>query len=174
MTGIIALAYCSRPVTFSFDQVDDILAVSRRKNAQAGLTGALIYDNRTFLQWLEGSVGSIREVFARISRDERHTDVTLLTVRRLNGRWFPDWSMTAAVTRDQTLRSLRLKPHLSLNRFDPFGWSDEDAAAFMHALSDYLTRRPAPPSEALSEPVMPEKPAADPLDRLERHLHRLS
>ena len=174
MTDIVALAYCSRPVSFSFDQIDEILAQSRRNNPPAGLTGALIYDNRTFLQWLEGGVDPIRDVFARISRDERHTDVRLLTVRKLNGRWFPDWSMTAVVTQDQELRALKLKPHLSLNRFDPFGWSDEDAATFMHALSDYLTRRPAPASEELSGSETPRMPATGPVERLEQRLQRLS
>lgn len=170
MAGLVGITYCSRPIGFSFDQVDEILRVSRRNNERDALTGALIYDNNTFLQWLEGGEEEIRQVFSRISHDTRHTGIKLLTVRRLDDRWFPKWSMTAAVTQDQTLRGLKLVDHISLASFDPFGWSEEDVACFMSALSDYLARRPAPKSEPLQEHVEPRKPARDPMASLDRHL----
>ena len=173
MTDLVGMAYCSRPTHFSFEQVDEILQVSRRNNERDALTGALIYDNTTFLQWLEGGEDEIRQVFGRISRDPRHGEIKLMTVRKLEDRWFPDWSMTAAVTQDQTLRALKLMPHLSLSRFEPYGWSDEDVTCFMTALSDYLTRRPAPKSERLQEQVTPRKPPTDPVTSLDRHLRRV-
>ncbi|MFB9149934.1 BLUF domain-containing protein [Roseovarius ramblicola] len=174
MSTIVGIAYCSRPVSFSFEQTDDILAVSRANNARAGITGALIYDNTAFLQALEGTPEEIRAVFNRISRDSRHTGIRLLSVRKLQDRLFPDWSMTAAVTQDQTLRGLKLVPHLSLVRFNPFAWSDADVSDFMNALSDYLTRRPAPKSEPVTESVSPHRVSTDPVARLDRHLDRLS
>jgi len=170
MANLIGMAYCSRPTEFSFEQVDEILRVSRRNNERDALTGALIYDNTAFLQWLEGGQEDIRQVFARISRDSRHGGIRILAVCRLTDRWFPDWSMTAAVTRDQKLRGLKLVPHISLSSFDPFGWSDDDTTTFMSALSDYLTRRPAPKSEPLREKVVPLRPEPDPMARLDRHL----
>ena len=54
VTNLVGIAYCSRPVEFSFEEVENILRVSQEKNAQAAITGALVYDNFTFLQWLEG------------------------------------------------------------------------------------------------------------------------
>ncbi|WP_158514983.1 BLUF domain-containing protein [Nioella nitratireducens] len=172
MSKLIGVAYCSKATQFSFREVDEILKVSRTNNARDGLTGALIYDNATFLQWLEGGESEIRQVFGRISRDERHSEIKLLSVRSLEGRWFPDWSMTAAVTEGQTLRGLKLVPHISLSGFDPYGWSEEDVATFMTSLSDYLTRRPAPKSERLPEQVAPRKLSHDPMVCLDRHLRR--
>lgn len=173
MQDLVGMAYCSRPTGFSFGQVDEILRVSRRNNDRDALTGALIYDNTTFLQWLEGGEEEIRRAFGRISRDLRHAKIEILTVRKLEDRWFPDWTMTAAVTQDQVLRGLKLVPHLSLAKFDPFRWSDEDVTCFMTALSDYLVRRPAPKSERLQEQVTPRKPPSDPLKSLDRHLRRI-
>lgn len=170
MTSIVGFAYCSRPVNFSFEQVNEILQSSRRNNERDALTGALIYDNRTFLQWLEGGASEIRAVFSRICQDPRHTQIRILTVRKLEDRWFPDWSMTAAVTEDQTLRGLKLVPHLSLKQFDPFGWSEADVSCFMDALSDYLTRRPTPKSEQLPQKVTPHMAVRDPMTRLDSHL----
>ena len=173
MPQIVGIAYCSRPTQFSFDMIDSILDVSRRNNQRDALTGALIYNDRTFLQWLEGGNQEIRDVFNRISRDSRHTGLRLMTVRKLDDRWFPDWSMTAAVTEDETLRGLKLVPHLSLSQFDPFNWSDADITAFMEALSDYLTRRPAPKSDRIPDDVKPQTPITDPMTRLDRHLRRI-
>ncbi|PIV73172.1 MAG: hypothetical protein COW55_14000 [Rhodobacteraceae bacterium CG17_big_fil_post_rev_8_21_14_2_50_65_11] len=172
MSTLIGMAYCSRATQFSFDEVDEILQVSRRNNARDGLTGALVYDNTTFLQWLEGGEAEIRDVFSRISRDSRHGDIKLLTVRSLAGRWFPDWSMTAAVTEGKALRGLKLVAHISLSGFAPHDWSEADVTTFMTSLSDYLTRRPAPKSEPLQTPVEPRKLASDPMASLDRQLRR--
>lgn len=172
MSELVGFAYCSRSAGFSFSELEEILEVSRRNNTRDGLTGALVYDDKTFLQWLEGGQAEIRDVFERISRDSRHTEIMLLTVRRLEDRWFPDWSMTAAVTEGQTLRGLKLKPHISLAGFAPHAWSETDVTTFMTSLSDYLTRRPAAKSERLQAKVEPRKPVADPMASLDRCLRR--
>jgi hypothetical protein len=174
MTDIVGIAYCSTPISFSFEKVDAILAVSRARNAASGITGALVYDNKTFLQWLEGTSADVRATWERISKDTRHTGIKLLSVRKLDDRLFPDWSMTAAVTEDQTLRSLKLVPHISLTRFDPFNWSEQDIVLFMDSLSDYLTRRPAPKSEPLVKAVPPRGSDRDLVSHLDQLLDRIS
>jgi hypothetical protein len=134
----------------------------------------LVYDNNNYVQWLEGEPVAVRDVFERISRDPRHAEIKLLVVRKLSDRWFPTWSMTAAVTQDQTLRGLKLVPHLSLANFNPSEWSDVDAVSFMDALSDYLIRRPTPTSEPMPEPEEPQRGRVDPVVRLDRHLSRIA
>lgn len=42
------------------------------KNAEAEVTGILLYDGQHFFQVLEGSVDNVHTVFQRISQDERH------------------------------------------------------------------------------------------------------
>lgn len=173
MPSLVGIAYCSQPVNFSFEAVDDILSVSQRNNLGAALTGALIYDNKTFLQWIEGGPSEIRALFERISNDPRHSRIKLLSVRKLENRLFPDWTMTAAVTQDQTLRGLTLVPHLSLADFNPANWSEADVSSFMDALSDYLTRRPAPRSVSVMRPVAPRRPPVNALNHLDQSLVKL-
>lgn len=174
MTRFVGLAYCSKPVNFSFKQTDEILQISRRNNERDALSGALVYDNSTYLQWLEGGASEIRSVFERICRDPRHSGIKILTVQELDDRWFPEWSMTAAVTQDQTLRGLKLLPHVSLSRFDPFAWSEADVTCFMDALSDYLTHRPVPKSKPLDEDrVSPRRVESNPFADLDRRLQRM-
>lgn len=173
MTRLIGIAYCSQLVDFSFENIDEILSVSQRNNLEAGLTGALIYDNKSFLQWLEGGAAEIRAVFERIANDPRHSNVKLLSVRILENRLFPNWTMTAAVAQDQTLRGLTLVPHLSLVEFTPAQWSETDVVCFMDALSDYLTHRPAPKSAPTLSPDMPSQSPTDALRRLEQSLSNI-
>lgn len=170
MEKLVGMAYCSRAVNFSFEEMEEILQVSRRNNAKAAMTGALIYDNTTYLQWLEGEEANLRDLFQRISQDSRHRDIRLLTVHRLEGRWFPDWDMAAAVTEGQTLRGLRLVRHITLCGFDPFGWSDTETTCFMMGLSDYMTRKAAPKSTPVNDQVELRNPGRDPAKSLDRHL----
>jgi hypothetical protein len=55
----------------------DIIRVSHNRNSRYGLTGALILVDGHFLQVLEGNAIRVRERYARIATDPRHTDVEL-------------------------------------------------------------------------------------------------
>lgn len=73
-----------------------ILAVARRHNAEAGITGALLHSRRWFAQVLEGERGAIEALYARIQRDPRHREVTLLALHPATHRVFARWSMIHA------------------------------------------------------------------------------
>lgn len=73
--------------------IDAILATARRRNAQAGLTGALIYADGRFAQLLEGSPEALEEVLSRLSRDPRHTEMETLEAVEEATRVFTAWTM---------------------------------------------------------------------------------
>lgn len=88
------LIYSSRAVDGTDrDALRDILAASRDRNAEEGVTGCLLYSGTAFLQVLEGEEGPVRETFARIRRDPRHTDVRVLVDEGAPDRAHGDWSM---------------------------------------------------------------------------------
>jgi hypothetical protein len=70
-----------------------ILDVSRRNNAARGVTGALAYHDRAFVQALEGSEAAVEALLATIARDPRHTGVTVCDRARVDERAFGAWSM---------------------------------------------------------------------------------
>ena len=74
-------------------EVEAILAMSRRNNAAAGVTGALMFNAGCFAQVLEGERDAVEATFERIQQDERHGDVSLLAFDRVEGRAFGAWSM---------------------------------------------------------------------------------
>ncbi len=93
------------PVTpKGFDQgIEAILDASQRNNPREGLTGVLAYDDRHFIQVLEGSREAVSRRLLAIFADLRHSDVTLVEFAELSRRRFGDWTM-AFVDRDDSLR----------------------------------------------------------------------
>ncbi|UEM24727.1 BLUF domain-containing protein (plasmid) [Skermanella mucosa] len=74
--------------------VQQILASSRRNNARAGVTGALLFNSGCFAQVLEGPSPAVTETFERIQWDERHSEVLVLEYAAVAARLFPNWSMS--------------------------------------------------------------------------------
>ena len=80
-------------------QLGSLMAVSRRNNEAAGITGALAYDDAWFFQVLEGARSAIWQTFGRINEDDRHTGCLLVEMVDVHERTFGNWWMGLA-TRD--------------------------------------------------------------------------
>ncbi|WP_170315530.1 BLUF domain-containing protein [Nakamurella deserti] len=88
------IIYCSQ-ATYDIapDELVALLDVCRRNNAQAGLSGMLLYSNQSFLQVLEGEPDALSAAYGRIAADERHTNLRLLADAPTSAALFPDWTM---------------------------------------------------------------------------------
>ena len=84
-------------------EIGGILDKSRSRNAEDGITGALMYNDGCFAQVLEGEHDALQETFERIQCDERHDEVCLLGLERVEARGFGNWSM-AYVGQDEASR----------------------------------------------------------------------
>jgi hypothetical protein len=74
-------------------EIKQILAVSRQRNAASHITGALMFNRECFAQVLEGAHDDIQETFERIQCDPRHADVVILDFEPVQTRRFSQWSM---------------------------------------------------------------------------------
>src|SRR5665647_1457444 len=84
----------SETAPFSRTDLKHLLVGSRLRNTEADISGMLIYDRGTFLQMLEGDTAAIFKTFARIERDPRHKDISvLLRDPTAADRAFGHWSM---------------------------------------------------------------------------------
>ncbi len=97
-TDLYKLVYCSRNLIRGNHaevaaELQNILASARRKNARAGVTGALLYNDGNFAQVLEGPLSSVEKIFEVIQCDARHSEVTVVYSGPSVKREFPDWSM---------------------------------------------------------------------------------
>lgn len=75
------------------DELGAIFTTARRRNRELGVTGALLTSGDGFAQVLEGEETVVRDLFERISHDERHERVTLLQSGPVDGRVFGRWAM---------------------------------------------------------------------------------
>ena len=101
------LIFYSSKSTMADDEVEENLAAivesCTRHNKADGVTGVLFYENRYFVQALEGEEAAVRETFDRVKRDTRHTDVKLLVDEPIEERSFPDWAMDTFFVRHPEL-----------------------------------------------------------------------
>lgn len=94
MNDLHSLVYVSsatRPL--STPELEAILAVARRNNRAAGVTGMLLHCNGNFMQVLEGPLGALEETFQRICRSAAHHEIIELVREPVAAREFSDWSM---------------------------------------------------------------------------------
>ena len=94
MSDCYQIIYVSAALApFTLQQLEELLAFSRRRNHSEGLSGLLLYEDGSFLQVLEGPEGAVRRTFQRIERDPRHHRVTRVFGDHRSARMFPEWSM---------------------------------------------------------------------------------
>lgn len=90
--------YCLVYVSIANQEMSDkhleaMLKKARHNNEKAAITGMLLYRDGFFIQALEGELGAIENLFATISKDERHRDVILVYKNPIQKRRFSDWTM---------------------------------------------------------------------------------
>ena len=78
---------------FSEADLKQVLAVSRRNNARAGLSGLLIVHEGRFFQVLEGERATVQARYARILRDPRHRNLSVVQDGPAKERAFGQWKM---------------------------------------------------------------------------------
>ena len=88
------ILYLSRAVQPLSDQdLHELLAQSRRNNAQHGITGILFYSHGRIAQLFEGEEAVADSLFDRIAVDTRHTHVVKHIDKSIAQRSFAEWSM---------------------------------------------------------------------------------
>jgi hypothetical protein len=71
----------------------DIVSTARERNAEAKISGFLMFDRMRYHQILEGDTDKVNVLYERIKADRRHTNVETLALTAISARGFPDWSM---------------------------------------------------------------------------------
>jgi len=117
---LVRLLYASRLDTSreGADAIESILAQSRAKNPEQGITGVLCHGGGVFMQVLEGGRVPVNALYNRIAADKRHREVTLLHYEEIAERRFGNWTM-GQVNLAKINPSILLK-YLEKPELDPF------------------------------------------------------
>jgi hypothetical protein len=78
---------------FTSLELAELLRKARINNAGLGITGMLLYHDRSFMQILEGDKEKVDALFDKIQRDSRHGGVTVFCRSQSVQREFGEWSM---------------------------------------------------------------------------------
>jgi len=113
MESLFQIVYAST-ASESFDRsaLKDMLKGSVRRNAQAGITGLLLYKDGCFLQALEGEEPVVKALFAKICRDPRHHGIIPLIQEPVAQRYFSNSAMA--------FRDLETMDHQDLPGYSEF------------------------------------------------------
>lgn len=106
---------------FASTSLEDILKVGRINNTNNGITGMLCFNNKYFIQCLEGSRKAVNDTYNKILTDERHTDIMLLEYSQIDERVFSDWCM-GCIPKSKFTDPLILKFSASID-FNPYDMS---------------------------------------------------
>ena len=87
------LIYTSNPINFDDFSISNILKSSQKNNKKDGITGALIFREDIFLQFLEGPENKVDKAFNNIASDKRHKDVLKLKEDITDRKLFTSWAM---------------------------------------------------------------------------------
>lgn len=94
MSELAAIAYVSSAsMPLDEDALEALLVTARSRNEELGITGALLYHDGSFFQYLEGPADSVRAVYERIQASPLHRGLIQLLSRRIDHRHFDGWSM---------------------------------------------------------------------------------
>jgi Sensors of blue-light using FAD len=130
---LVRFAYASRAAqSLTGTLTEAILEKSRAKNPALGITGILCYSGNVFIQVLEGGRDEVCELFNAIVRDDRHTNVRILTFEEIRERKFCGWTM-GQVNLAKVNPGLLLKYH-EKPALDPFTCSGHATMALLDEL----------------------------------------
>ena len=94
LNTLISLTFVSTPtIPFSFLGLSRLLCHIYLNNQTNDITGILIFKDNQFTQILEGQESSVEKIWLTIQKDERHTDLQLLSKESIEMRSFIKWSM---------------------------------------------------------------------------------
>ncbi|PXW98834.1 FAD-dependent sensor of blue light [Sphaerotilus hippei] len=129
---LVRLLYASRADGVTGEMIDHILAQSRSRNPQMGITGILCHSGDVFMQVLEGGRAVVNGLYNQIVRDNRHSGVTLLHFEEISERRFSSWTM-GQVNLQRINPSLVLK-YSDKPMLDPFVTSGRASMALLEEL----------------------------------------
>lgn len=128
MKNLVQIIYISRSTFITSEtstgiepNVARILHKSRSNNVKNGLVGVLYFGNGNFFQCLEGEEEAVDTLYQKLEADPRHTNVTLLSKKRITTQSFSNWAMKY-VPIDQAMQKLLLDNGYA--SFDPYIFDD--------------------------------------------------
>ncbi|WP_136678725.1 BLUF domain-containing protein [Neptunomonas sp. XY-337] len=137
MARAVRLVYYSKATRdMSLSDLRDILQTARDNNGDVDVCGMLCYDNRYFLQALEGERAVVNELYLDIADDARHDEIIIISYAEVEKPTFEQWKMGYSAGSDAFYRLLKENGQ---REFEPAAMSAEQAVEFLTAMAAFQT-----------------------------------
>ena len=91
---LIRLLYFSEvSESLSISDINSIIEIATKYNKEIGITGCLYFDEKFFIQVLEGDRFKVSQLYNKISKDNRHKNIVIVDVATIPKRDFAQWSV---------------------------------------------------------------------------------
>ncbi len=94
--GLIYLSVSTLRLPAQAGEVDAIVSSSQERNRSLGVTGALVFTEKRFAQFLEGPADGVDALMDSILSDPRHRNVDIIFRRPIGRRRFATWALAYA------------------------------------------------------------------------------
>lgn len=74
-------------------EIEKILESCKKNNPPLGITGVLLYNDKVFLQLVEGEYKIIIDTYDKIKNDDRHEKCVMLSCGIIKEKSFSSWNM---------------------------------------------------------------------------------
>lgn len=118
------------------EEVTQIIEHSRKSNVKHNLTGVLLHVGNTFFQVLEGSAEELSELYDKILKDPRHTQITRIIFEAIPRRYFAGSSMSLTTMSPAELSTLLDSPDDDAKNLLLAGLDEGRAKKLLRAFSD--------------------------------------
>ncbi|QIK37781.1 EAL domain-containing protein [Caldichromatium japonicum] len=130
-----------------------LLEQARAFNRSQGITGFLLYLNRSFMQLIEGKRERVQALLERIRRDPRHHSLKVIFEGTISQRAFTSWSMGFRDLR-QVARSTG---NMEIEALDLFAMAQDPSICYNFILAfapqNIVQHVPDPQGKANAEPI---------------------
>lgn len=122
----------------STEDISQILQVAESYNKGLGLTGCLYFDEKYFIQILEGDRKKVSHLYNKLSKDKRHKNIVLVDVSPIAKRDFAEWSILyLGKIKLKNEKLLKFSPNLE---FNPDEMSTENLIEFSLELKNQVLK----------------------------------
>lgn len=108
-----------------------ILAKSRSNNRKNNLVGVLYFGDGSFFQCLEGKEQDVDALYATLLKDDRHTDLKVISRKMIKQPSFSEWSMKY-IALDSEIKNLMAKN--GYEKFDPYQFDNDMTSQVLELL----------------------------------------
>lgn len=130
---LVRLLYFSKASRdMSLADLSSILETARNNNQEQDIRGMLCYEQRFFLQCLEGERAEVNELYLDIADDPRHDEITIIDYSEIPATEFSAWQMGYA---GSSAEFNQLVADMGQQSFSPDKLSPDHALKFLRHMA---------------------------------------